>query len=308
MSTEDNESLPFVSVVIPSFNSEETLGKCLTTVVNQGYPGERYEIILVDGGSTDRTLEIAKEFPVRIAYELKKGRGNAYNRGLNEAKGDLVAFLDSDAYALDSWLKIMVDELKEENGVAVVHCRLKAPQDCIFIQKCIDAVNFKGRGQANGVVYDKKVVIMEDGFNGRLGYLQEDMLEYKIRKRGYKTRLVNEVLVYHFPRKNLREYLKQNIEAGENEVLFYRLTRDKKIFFQILSRSLVVLAPLLFLFNLICGSLVMLISASVYTFYMSCKTHPDYRKPKYISLVPIITYISLIGSLIGYIKNLIHLT
>jgi len=308
MSTDDNEKFPFVSVIIPSFNSQETLRKCLTIVVNQGYPSERYETILVDGGSTDKTLEIAKEFPVRIAYEPKKGRGNAYNRGLNEAKGDLVAFLDSDAYALDSWLRIMVDELKEENGVAVVHCRLKAPQDCSFIQKCIDTVNFKGVSQANGVVYDKKVVVIEDGFNSRLGYLQEDMLEYKIRKRGYKIKLVDEVLVYHFPRKNLKEYLKQNIEAGENEILFYRLTRDKKIFFQIFSRSLIVLAPFLFLFNLIYGSFVTLISASIYTFYISCKTHPDYRKPKYLSLVPIITYMSLIGSLIGYLKNLIHLT
>jgi len=298
------ESYPSVSVIIPSLNSEETLRKCLNSVFRQQYPKEKYEVILVDGGSNDRTLEIAKEFPVRIVYEPKKGRGNAYNRGIIESKGDVIAFLDSDAYALSSWLKIMINEFKKENKVAAVHCRLKAPEECDFIQKCIDVVNFKGAGQANGVLYDKKVIINENGFDERLNYLQEDMLKYKIRKRGYKIRIVGEVLIYHFPRKNLREYLKQNIEAGKNEVLLYRLTRDKKILFRIFSRSLGTLAPFLLLFNLIYGFLVLIIFSSIYTFYVLHKTHKEYRKPKYLLFVPIITYISLMGSFIGYIRNL----
>jgi len=304
MNDGDLKRFPFVSVIVPSLNSEKTLKRCLTTLLEQRYPKEKYEIVLIDGGSIDETLKIAEKFPVTIVHEPRRGRGNAYNRGIKEARGNIIAFLDSDAYALDSWLRIMVNEFKKEQEVAAVHCRLKAPRDGSFIQKCIDTVNFKGVGQANGVVYDKKMVINENGFDERLNYLQEDMLEYKIRKRGCKVKIVEEVLVYHFPRRNLREYLKQNVEAGKNEVLLYHLTRDRKILFRIFCRSLGALVPLILLFNPIYGFLAILIFSSAYIFYIFHRTHADYRKPKHLLLVPLITYISLIGSFIGYLKKL----
>lgn len=298
------KNLPFVSVIIPSLNSEKTLKRCLTTIFQQSYPKEKYEVILIDGGSIDRTLKIAREFPLTIIHEPRKGRGNAYNRGVEEAKGNIIAFLDSDAYAVSSWLETMVNEFKRGHKVAAVHCRLKAPEECNFIQKCIDTVNFKGVGQANGVVYDKKILMNENGFDERLDYLQEDMLEYKIRKRGYRVKIIDKVLIYHFPRETLKEYLKQSVEAGKNEVMLYRLTKDKKILFRIFYRSLSALAPLALLCNIIYGFSAILIFSCIYMFYVFNRTNADYRKPKYFLLIPVITYISSIGSLLGYVKHI----
>jgi len=298
---QEPDTVPFVSVIVPSLNSEETLRKCLTSIFQQTYVKERYEVILIDGGSIDKTLEIAKEFPVRIVLELGDGRGNAYNRGIEESGGKVIAFLDSDAYAVDSWLEIMVDELEEDGGVAAVHCKLKAPEECGFVQKCIDTLNFKGVGHANGVVYDKRVVVEEGGFDLRLNYLQEDMLRHKIRKSGYKVGILDKVLVYHLPRKDLGGFLKQNIEAGENEVLLYHLTEDRKILLEVFSRSLAAFAPLLLLFWPAYGFPAILTLALGYTIYISSRTHRRYRKTKYLMMVPLIAYISLIGSLIGYL-------
>jgi glycosyltransferase involved in cell wall biosynthesis len=55
-----NENLPSISIVIPTYNGEQTLAQCLESIVKQDYPREKVEIIIVDGGSKDKTLDVAK--------------------------------------------------------------------------------------------------------------------------------------------------------------------------------------------------------------------------------------------------------
>jgi glycosyltransferase involved in cell wall biosynthesis len=57
---------PFISVVIPTYNSEKTLEMCLESIANQDYPKDKIEIIIADGGSIDRTLEIARRYTDKI--------------------------------------------------------------------------------------------------------------------------------------------------------------------------------------------------------------------------------------------------
>ena len=59
-----SEDLPSISIVIPTYNSERTLSLCLGSIAEQDYPREKIEIIIADGGSKDRTLEIAEKFGV----------------------------------------------------------------------------------------------------------------------------------------------------------------------------------------------------------------------------------------------------
>ena len=59
-----SDVLPSISFVIPTFNSERVLGKCLESIRAQDYPSDKIEIIIVDAGSTDRTLEITKEYEI----------------------------------------------------------------------------------------------------------------------------------------------------------------------------------------------------------------------------------------------------
>jgi len=110
------EDLPTISVVTATYNSAKTLGKCLQAVREQEYPQEKIEIILGDGGSTDSTLEIGKEYGTRVINIPKDKQHAEYNRGVafNEAVNELVLILDHDNYMpYKTWLKDMVAPLLE---------------------------------------------------------------------------------------------------------------------------------------------------------------------------------------------------
>lgn len=87
---------PLISVVIPAFNSERHLAEAIRSVISQNY--SPVEIIVIDDGSADRTREVAATFgsAVRYVYQSNGGIGSARNRGVQEAGGSVLAFLDSD--------------------------------------------------------------------------------------------------------------------------------------------------------------------------------------------------------------------
>jgi glycosyltransferase involved in cell wall biosynthesis len=110
---------PFVSVIVPALNREATIGRCLASVLRASYPEGRREIVVVDNGSTDRTAEVVRGYPVRLVIEPRKGLSRARNRGIQESQGEILAFTDSDCYVSTSWLADLTRELRED-GVAAV--------------------------------------------------------------------------------------------------------------------------------------------------------------------------------------------
>lgn len=100
----DNTTLPFVSVVMPAHNEEKYIGECLSSLINQDYPKDRYEIIVVDNKSTDRTSEIAKSFGATVIFKENGPVGAVRNEGAKQAKGKIIAFIDSDCVAPKGWL------------------------------------------------------------------------------------------------------------------------------------------------------------------------------------------------------------
>ena len=100
-----------VSVVIPAFNEEEFIGKCLTSVTNQIIPAD--EIIVVNNNSTDKTEAIAKRFGVKIINERVQGMTPARNRGFNSAKYEIVARCDADTVVPKDWIKIIKNNFKK---------------------------------------------------------------------------------------------------------------------------------------------------------------------------------------------------
>jgi len=99
---------PFVSIIVVVLNMENTIYGCLSSLVSLSYPKERYEIVVVDGGSTDQTLTICREFGLRCVVEKKRGRGLARNVGIKSSKGEIVAFIDADCTAPRDWLSVHV--------------------------------------------------------------------------------------------------------------------------------------------------------------------------------------------------------
>lgn len=105
--------LPSVAIVIPAYNEEDSIGKCLDACVNQSSPAD--EIIVVNNKSTDRTVEIVeeyqKEFPSKniiLIHELDaQGITPARNKGLNSAKSDVIGRIDADSIIDRSWVEVV---------------------------------------------------------------------------------------------------------------------------------------------------------------------------------------------------------
>ena len=117
----DNTNLPFASVIVPTLNRKQLLGKCLKSLFRMDYPHSHFEVIVVDGGSTDGTMQmIHKDFPdVKFILETKKGRPVARNTGFKYAKGQIVAYTDDDCLVDKSWLKILVSSFDSKEIGAV---------------------------------------------------------------------------------------------------------------------------------------------------------------------------------------------
>lgn len=113
---------PFVSIIIPVYNRPNGVRDTLSSVVDQDYPKERYEILVVDNDSDDETPEVIEEFENNFS-QLVKGLEEteiqssyaARNRGIENAQGEVLVFLDADMWVENDFLSVITDEFEEED-------------------------------------------------------------------------------------------------------------------------------------------------------------------------------------------------
>ena len=109
-----------VSVIVPFYNAESHLESCIEALLTQSYSRSRYEVILVDNNSTDRSAEIVRRHPrIRLLSEGSQGAYAARNRGVAAARSSLLAFTDADCMPHPEWLQRIVATLREP-GVEIV--------------------------------------------------------------------------------------------------------------------------------------------------------------------------------------------
>ena len=102
--SEVEEKRILISVIIPALNSANTIRKTLSSIFSGEKPQKLFEVLIVDNGSTDGTLEIVKGFPARVCSCKKRGIGFARNLGTKKAKGEILCFVDSDCVVENDWL------------------------------------------------------------------------------------------------------------------------------------------------------------------------------------------------------------
>lgn len=207
-----NDTLPSISFVIPTFNSERVLDKCLESIRMQNYPSDKIEIIIVDGASSDKTLEIARKFKVDKILKNPLVTGEAGKAiGVDACKNELVAFVDSDnLLESEDWLKKMVTPFenpeivssevlywiyRKEDSIIDRYCALMGINDpvCMFLGN-YDRYNYLtgkwtelplkeeiDRGEYLEVVLDKNYVPTM----GANGYLVRRNVLSKIDYRPY---------------------------------------------------------------------------------------------------------------------------
>jgi glycosyltransferase involved in cell wall biosynthesis len=175
---QSNEPLPLVSIIMATYNRAHTIGRAVDTVLNQTY--ENFELIIIDDGSTDNTLEILKKYNdprIRIFInETNQGVTAAKNRGFKQIKGEWFGTFDSDdelmPYAIETLMNI---PLNMDNKITSV------------IGNCADAITGKLRGKGltkDAYIHGNEVMSYVEGdFFGliKTSLLQNDLLNENIR-------------------------------------------------------------------------------------------------------------------------------
>jgi len=110
---------PKYSLIVPAYNEEKYIERCLISLLNQNY--SEYEIIVVDNNSTDRTAEIAKGLVDKVLFEPRRGYIHATNRGAREAQGKYISFCDADSIYPPNWLEKVNRKFEKNPEIVVVY-------------------------------------------------------------------------------------------------------------------------------------------------------------------------------------------
>gem|GEM_PF-98394 len=124
---------PLVSVVVPAYNEELWIGRCIAALQQQRTTVP-YEIIVVDNNSTDRTAAIAAAMGVRVIHEPRRGLVYARQAGQNAARGQIVAHTDADSEAPPNWVQEIADTFARHPDTAVVSGPMCFPRAPLFVQ------------------------------------------------------------------------------------------------------------------------------------------------------------------------------
>lgn len=230
----------FVSVVIPAYNSEKVISRVIEALLHQSYPKNKYEIIVVDDGSTDRTAEVASRFPIRVLRLKHAGPANARNTGAKKAKGDILLFTDADCVPDKNWIKAMIEPFKDPEIVAVsgtyktlnkekfmarfVGYEIDQRHEKMKKQKYID---FIGTFSA---AYRKKIFLKFGGFDSRFKTSsgEDPEISYRMAKAGLKMVFQSAAFVYHPHPDTLWNYSKQKYQrAVWRNMMYWGGHKDK---------------------------------------------------------------------------------
>jgi O-antigen biosynthesis protein len=220
---------PFVSVIVCSYNGGRTLGACLDSLGKLNYPA--YEVILVDDGSTDDTAYVAAQFPgVCYIHQSNHGLSHARNTGAAAAKGEVLAYTDSDCMVDADWLCYLIGTLVSGDYAGVGGPNITPPAQN-WIQACVAAAP----GGPNHVLLTDTVAEHIPGcnmafyrwvFEGVGGFDPEyrkagDDVDFcwRIQQAGWVISFSPTAIVWHYRRFTLRAFLNQQDGYGEAESL-----------------------------------------------------------------------------------------
>lgn len=223
---------PMVSVVVASYNGGRTLKACLDSLTRLNYPD--YEVILIDDGSTDDTPQIASLYR-NLLYVRQENRGlsAARNRGIDVARGEIVAFTDSDCRADEDWLYYLVAGLQSGEFAGLGGPNLLPPDDSWIAS----AVMVSPGGPAHVMLTDRiaehipgcnmafyKWVLEEVGrFDPIFRKAGDDVdICWRLQQAGYQIGFNPAAFVWHYRRSTARAYLLQQKGYGAAEAMLVR--------------------------------------------------------------------------------------
>ena len=234
-------SLMKASIVIPTYNGQDTLSECLAAISQQTHAD--FEVIIVDDGSTDTTAALVKEFTkkdkrFKLIQQQNAGPARARNQGARAAQNPILVFIDDDCTADTHWLAEMLKPFSNKEIVGV-QGRYKTKQKELaarFGQIEIDHrysimarkeyIDFIGSYAA---AYSKKVFLEAGGFDEtfRIPSGEDPELSYRLAEQGHKMVFNPGAIVYHYHPASLYAYLRTKFYRAFWRVRMYKKHTNK---------------------------------------------------------------------------------
>ncbi len=214
-----------VSVIIPMKNEEGNIGNCLESLFKNKIKGIPLEVIVVDNGSEDNSLTVAKKYPVKILQKIGCNVSTLRNYGASLATGSILAFLDADCEVKQDWIKRALSHFDDDN-VACVGATPIAPVNGTWVQKSWSSfrtrrshIRYVEWLNSSNFIVRKKVYEKVGGFSEKLETCEDVDLSYKI---GSLYKLVFDpglVVVHYGEPKTILEFFKKEIWRGKSSFL-----------------------------------------------------------------------------------------
>ena len=227
---------PRISVVVCSCNGVRTIRDACEGLRRLDYPN--YEVIVVDDGSTDDTAAIASQYDVRLIRTPNRGLSSARNTGLAAATGEIVAYLDDDAYPDPHWLTYLAATFLSTSHVGVggpniapagdgpiAECVARAPGGPVHVLVTDrEAEHIPGCNMAFRTAYLEAV----GGFDPRFRTAGDDVdVCWRLQDRGWTLGFHPAAVVWHHRRNSVRTYWRQQIGYGRAEAMLERKWPEK---------------------------------------------------------------------------------
>lgn len=223
-----------ISVIVPAYNSQRFIDKCIEALLNQTIKPENYEVIIVDDGSTDGTGDIVKGYPVNYIRQNNSGPATARNKGAKKAKGDIILFTDSDCVAETNWIEEMAKPF-EDTEVVAVKGAYRTNQNSIvamFVQlefgerfemlKKVESIDMVDTYSAG---YRKRTFLQLSGFDVSFPVAnnEDTELSYRMSKLGFRMVFNPNAVVYHLNHPDsIKKYARLKFWRGYWRMAVYR--------------------------------------------------------------------------------------
>lgn len=313
------ELAPYVSIVIPVFNEERYLSSCLSSVMALNYPKDHLEILLIDNGSTDRSLEIARGFHEVIIYVKENVKvGAVRNHGVQKAKGTIVVFLDSDCIVDREWLNHGVGTLMESPD-DVIGGQYLLREDPSWLEKhwMLSSPNQRARQNAlvGGCVFISKEVFENvGGFDETLNAGEDNDLTKRLRDKHFNVKINPSLSVVHLGNPSrVRPFLMRQLWHSSDYINGLPKTLGDKTFLL----TLVFLGGIVFFLSalffvptykltLSTSAFIVLICPAILSVKRITRAGGGYKRPFDIVSIYLVDWLYLIGRSLGVcsgIKN-----